>query len=275
MKELTHSLPIVLVGAGNLATHLGKALKQAGYTIVQVYSRTNESATQLAELLQAEPVTEIDGLTTEAGLYIVALKDAVLPELIPSLLKGREESLWVHTAGSIPMNIWEEHGADRYGVFYPMQTFSKQRDVCFSEIPLFVEARCADDVCLLKEVAGELTNHVYEADSEQRRSLHLAAVFCSNFAKHMYALSAGLLEKYNLPFSSMLSLIDETARKVHQLDPRQAQTGPAVRNDVNVMEKHLQMLADEPHLQSLYKALSESIHQMARSSSSEPASRKS
>ena len=158
------------------------------------------------------------------------------------------------------MNIWEGY-AERYGVFYPMQTFSKQRAVDFREVPFFIEAKRPEDVELLKAVAGTLSEKVYEADSEQRRSLHLVAVFTCNFTNHMYALAAELLEKYHLPFDVMLPLIDETARKVHELPPCDAQTGPAVRYDENVINKHLSMLEGTPALQEIYKLMSKSIHE--------------
>ena len=116
----------------------------------------------------------------------------------------------------------------------------------------------------MKAVAGSLSGKVYEASSLQRKCLHLAAVFTCNFSNHMYALADELLKKYNLPFEAMLPLIDETARKVHEIAPRQAQTGPAVRYDVNVMDSHLQMLADEPRLQDVYRQLSESIHRLSQ-----------
>lgn len=150
---------------------------------------------------------------------------------------------------------------NRYGVFYPMQTFSKQRTVDFRQIPVFVESNSAADTQTLKDIASVLSEKVYEATSEQRKSLHLAAVFTCNFTNHMYALAAELLKKYQLPFEVMLPLIDETARKVHELEPRLAQTGPAIRYDENVINNHLQMLSDEPGMQELYRLISESIHQ--------------
>ena len=259
MKRSIEDTSIVLVGAGNLATNLGKALYRKGFRIVQVYSRTKESAKTLANIVEAEYTTDLHELSNEAQLYIVSLKDAVVGQLLPELVCGRQKSLWVHTAGSIPMDVWEGL-AERYGVFYPMQTFSKLREVDFSEIPVFVEGNTSADTCFLKEVAAALSHKVYEVDSERRRHLHLAAVFACNFTNHMYALAAELLEKYQLPFDVMLPLIDETARKVHKLEPHQAQTGPAVRYDENVINRHLQLLADNPRLQEIYKILSESIH---------------
>lgn len=260
MKRSIEDTPIVCIGAGNLATNLAKALYYKGFRIVQVYSRTEESARALAEKVEAGYTTDLNELSKEARLYIVALKDAALVELLPQITEGKKNVLLVHTAGSIPMNVWEGY-AERYGVFYPMQTFSKQREVDFQDIPFFIEARTPEDVELLKAIANTISDKVYEATSEQRKSLHLAAVFTCNFTNHMYALAAGLLEKNNLPFDVMLPLIDETARKVHELAPSEAQTGPAVRYDLNVINNHLSMLADTPALQEIYKLMSKSIHE--------------
>lgn len=260
MNRSIEDTPIVFVGAGNLATNLAKALYRKGFRIVQIFSRTEESARSLALQVEADYTTDLKELTGDAKLYIVSLKDAAFVELLPQIAEGKGHALLVHTAGSIPMSVWEGH-TQRYGVFYPMQTFSKQREVKFDEIPFFIEAKTAEDVALLKAIAATLSDHVYEASSEQRKSLHLAAVFICNFTNHMYALAADLLEKYQLPFNVMLPLIDETARKVHELAPRDAQTGPAVRYDKNVIENHLAMLADLPALQEIYKLMSKSIHE--------------
>jgi len=261
MKRSVQDTPIVFIGAGNLATNLAKALYRNGFRIVQVYSRTKESAQTLAQAVEAEYTTELSAVSKDARLYIVSLKDDAFVELLPEIVADKGDALLVHTAGSIPMSVWEGK-ASRYGVFYPMQTFSKQRAVDFHEIPFFVESNSPEDVELLKAIASVLSEKVYEATSEQRRSLHLAAVFTCNFANHMYALAAELLKKYDLPFSVMLPLIEETACKVHELEPRQAQTGPAVRYDENVINKHLEMLADEPEMQEIYRLMSRSIHRI-------------
>lgn len=261
MKRSIEDTSVVFIGAGNLATNLAKALYRKGFRIEQIYSRTQESAQSLAQLVEADYTTELSAVVEDAQLYIVSLKDAAFVQLLPGLVAGKEKSLWVHTAGSIPMNIWAEQ-AERYGVFYPMQTFSKQREVDFREIPVFIESNSEADTQLLKDIASTLSEKVYEATSEQRKSLHLAAVFTCNFTNYMYVLAAELLKKYQLPFDVMLPLIDETARKVHELQPLAAQTGPAVRYDENVINEHLRMLADEPEAQELYRRISESIHRL-------------
>lgn len=262
MKRSIEDTSVVFIGAGNLATNLAKALYWKGFRIVQIYSRTEESAQSLAQIVEAEYTTDLSAVTVDAQLYIVSLKDTALVELLPKLVAGKKNALWVHTAGSIPMTIWEGY-AERFGVFYPMQTFSKQREVDFRGIPIFVESNSEEDTQFLKDIASALSEKVYEATSDQRKSLHLAAVFTCNFTNHMYALAAELLKKYQLPFEVMLPLIDETARKVHELEPRAAQTGPAIRYDENVIDGHLQMLANEPEMQELYRLISQSIHRLA------------
>lgn len=251
---------IVLVGAGNVATHLGKGLQEAGWDIVQVYSRTEASASGLASRLAVPFVTSTEDVCTDAEVYLVMVKDDALEGLIPSLVKGREGALFVHTAGSMPMEVWKDV-AFRHGVLYPMQTFSKAREVDFASVSFFVEASGAEELAVLKEMASSLSPKVYETSSAQRTYLHMAAVFACNFANHMYALSARLLEKHSLPFDAMLPLIDETARKVHALHPKDAQTGPAVRHDTNVMGKHLHMLECEPELKEIYRMISDSIRE--------------
>lgn len=263
MKRSVEDTPVVFIGAGNLATNLAKALYRNGFRIVQIYSRTEEAARVLAQKVEAEYTTNLSEVSKGGRLYIVSLKDDAFVQLLPEIVAGKEDALLVHTAGSIPMSIWDGK-ASRYGVFYPMQTFSKQREVNFHAVPFFVESNSSEDTELLKGIASVLSEKVYEATSEQRRSLHLAAVFTCNFTNHLYALAAELLKKYNLPFDVMLPLIDETAHKVHELEPLQAQTGPAVRYDENVISKHLEMLAAEPEMQALYQQISESIHRLQK-----------
>ncbi len=257
-KRSIQDTPIAIIGAGNLAYNLAKTLYKRGFRIVQVYSRTEKAASELAGKIESIWTTDIEQITKDASLYIVALKDEVLPELIPQLVQGREKKLWVHTAGSVPMDIWKGY-VDRYGVLYPMQTFSKQREVDFNELSIFIEGSAPEETEMLQAVARSLTKKVYEADSERRKKLHLAAVFACNFTNHMYTLSSDILEEAGIPFDAMLPLIDETARKVHTLPPLEAQTGPAVRYDKSIISKHLAMLTGKPYLQELYRLISMSI----------------
>ncbi len=250
-----------MVGAGNLATHLSRALHDAGHEILQVFSRTEENARALAGRLGGgvEYTSSLAGLRDDADIYIVSLKDTALVECAPEICRGREDKLFVHTAGSIPMQVFEGH-CSRFGVFYPMQTFSKGREVDFSVIPCFVEACNPDDEQLIHALASSVSRSVYHYTSEQRKYLHLAAVFACNFTNHMYAVCADMLAQHDIPFSTMIPLIDETAAKIHSVEPRKAQTGPAVRFDRNVMDKQLALLKDSPDLQQIYEMLSKSIH---------------
>ena len=254
---------IVLVGAGGLATNLGLALHEAGHDVLAVFSRTMEHARMLAERIGSQPTDDICALPNEAGLFIVSVKDAVLTDVVQQLMQGREEQYFAHTAGSMSLTLFQGM-ARHYGVFYPMQSFSKERRINFSEVPVFLEASDAQTLTQLKALSATLTPHVYELSTDERRYLHLAAVFACNFANHCYALSAEILQQHGLPFSVMLPLIDETARKVHHLSPLEAQTGPAVRYDLNVISKQQQLL-DDPDMRELYERLSKSIHQHATS----------
>ncbi len=252
-------MKIVLIGAGNLATNIGVALAGAGHDLLQVYSKTEQSAEKLAAMLHCPWTTELKEVSDGADVYILAVKDGALADVAQQLAAEHEERFLVHTAGSMPM---ETLPTNRRGVLYPMQTFSKERIVDFKHIPCFVEAANEKDGELLHELAKTLSESVYEANSEARKFLHLSAVFCCNFANHCYALAEKLLQEHGgLPFEVMLPLIDETAKKVHELSPRKAQTGPAVRWDTNVMEKHMQLLKDNPQLQEIYRLLSESVRE--------------
>lgn len=253
-------MKIVLIGAGNLATHLGKALHAAGHDVVQVFSRTMQSAETLASLLDAEPLTDMAQVRDDADVYIFSVKDSALEQLV-SQLCGGEKKVFLHTAGSMPMSVFRGK-ALHYGVLYPMQTFSKQREVDFSIIPCFVEANDEFALKQIEGLAGQISHRVFQLSSEDRKYLHLSAVFACNFANHCYAASQELLQQHGIPFDVMLPLIDETAAKVHGMTPKEAQTGPAVRYDENVIGKQIQLLENQPYFQKIYDCMSKSIHEL-------------
>ncbi len=253
-------MKIVLIGAGNLATHLGKALHAAGHDMVQVFSRTMQSAETLASLLDAEPLTDMAQVRDDADVYIFSVKDSALEQLI-SQLCGGEKKVFLHTAGSMPMSVFRGK-ALHYGVLYPMQTFSKQREVDFSIIPCFIEANDEFALKQIEGLAGRISSRVYRLSSEDRKYLHLSAVFACNFANHCYAASQKLLQQHGIPFDVMLPLIDETAAKVHGMTPKEAQTGPAVRYDENVIGKQIRLLENQPYFQKIYDCMSKSIHEL-------------
>ena len=249
---------ITLIGAGNLATHLGKALADAGNTIEQVYSRTMQSATRLAALLGCEAQTEIGNINTDSDVYVLSVSDSALPQIVPQLCAGRDGGIFVHTAGSIPADIFRRH-ARHYGVVYPMQTFSKDARLDFRKIPCFIEASDDGTLGVLQTMCREISDSVVPLGSDDRKYLHLAAVFASNFVNHCYACAADILNSSGVPFQALLPLIEETCDKVHEMSPAMAQTGPALRYDKKVLETHESML--DGTLLDVYRIMSRSIHE--------------
>jgi len=247
---------IVCLGAGNVATHLVKGLYNKSFDIVQIYSRTLESASSLAKEVHAIPVTDLKNIIDDADLYIFALKDSVL-EGVASQIPSNN-GLWIHTAGSLPMDIFSNY-TTHYGVIYPFQTFSKKRDIDWKEIPVFTEGSDTKTHATIRSVAQQLSDKVFDLSSEKRRYLHLTGVFACNFTNHMYALSEQFLKKAGLTFDIVLPLIDETAAKVHSFTPEEAQTGPAIRYDERIINKHLHLIEDKD-VKRIYKLISENIH---------------
>jgi predicted short-subunit dehydrogenase-like oxidoreductase (DUF2520 family) len=235
---------IVVIGTGRLASNLVPALQKVGHEVRMVNSRT------------------LDGLPNEADAFVIAVKDDALESVARRVVPGREELVFFHTAGSMPLSVFEGF-AHHYGVFYPMQSFSKERQVDFTDVPLFLEGSDSVTMQTAHAMAESISRKVYELTTAERRYLHLAAVFACNFANHCYALSAKVLEQHGLPFDVMLPLIDETARKVHSMHPVPAQTGPAIRWDENVMSAQKALLDDEPEMQKIYELMSNSIHNLA------------
>ena len=252
---------IVILGAGNVATHLSLALKNAGFKIKCIYSKTIQSAKELALKVDAHYTNDIDRIPVEADLYIIAVKDDVISAIVENL--NMEYGVVVHTAGSVSINVFEGRFKN-FGVFYPLQTFSKKRHVDFSTIPVCIEASNKDLEKILISLAKQLTKTVELIDSEQRKVLHLAAVFACNFSNHMYAAASDILNSSGISFDLLKPLISETVQKAIDNDPLKAQTGPAVRNDQKVLTKHLEMLKDKPELQKIYRFVSQSIYQLKK-----------
>lgn len=253
-------MDVVLLGSGNVATHLGRALLTAGHRIKQVYSRTEEHAQALAAILDAVVTTDLAAIDAQADVYIISVKDDALAGVaaqLPPTLRG----VVVHTAGSVDMDVFAGYAVD-YGVLYPLQTFSKSTPVDFSSVPIAVEASGEAVLLRLEALAGNLSNRVFRCDSKQRLSLHTAAVFACNFTNHFYAIAADILNKHDLDFDLIRPLVLETAQKVMKHPPKEVQTGPAVRNDARTMEKHLELLETNPTLAQLYLLISERIKKM-------------
>ena len=246
-------IKIVLLGAGNVGTHLHKVLQnKEDLQLIQWYNRSLSFEKEPTTC----PVTQDLNNIVEADLYLLSVSDSAIPTLSKAL--KNKNGLIVHTAGSVSMDVLNTH--KNHGVFYPLQTFSKNKAVDFSQIPLCLEANKKENLDLLKRVAFAIGGPIHLIDSVQRKALHVAAVFVNNFTNHLYTIGENLCKEHNLPFSVLQPLIAETADKIKYLPPSLAQTGPAARGDQKVLADHLQHLAKKSH-QELYQLISSSIQQ--------------
>lgn len=261
---MNHSAKISILGSGKVASHLGPALQMAGFTLAAVCSRTLVHAKMLADSLGGiDAVDNVEQLP-KSDVYLLCVKDSALAEVAQHLADSltpekRNASLVVHTAGSISLEVL----ASRFphaAVMYPLQTFSKGASFNFSQVPLFVEGNTESDLCAVTALAERLSHNVTPLSSEKRKRLHLAGVFANNFANHCVTLAAKILAPTGVSSDVLRPMLEETVRKLHYMSPADAQTGPALRWDTNVMADHLDMLAQEPELQRVYRIMSESIH---------------
>ena len=258
-KVYKMSCKICFIGAGNLATQLSAALHKCGHSIIQVYSKTKESASALANKLNCDYTTSTQEISTKADMYIVALKDSVLNEVLSEI--NFQNKLLVHCSGSLPISVLNTYSKNT-GVFYPLQTFSKSREVNFKKIPVFVEANSDSNQTVLLEMGRLISENVSFLDSEKRKALHIAAVWACNFVNHMYTMAAEFLETKDIPFEVLQPLITETASKVMEMQPKEAQTGPAVRFDENIIYAHLEQFKEFPGHHKLYNSISKSIFEL-------------
>lgn len=249
---------VVLIGAGNVASHLGMALVGQGIRVVELYNRTPARGRELAARLGAAFIPDTGSLTRTADLYIFAVADAAIAPLA-SMLK-LEERLVVHTSGTMEMELLS-HVSDSYGVFYPLQTFSTSRSAGFRGIPVCLEANTEPVRLQLEELARKLTDNVYFIDSEQRKLLHVAAVFASNFTNFMNAVAEDLLGSQGITFELLKPLIAQTADNVKHGHPFHFQTGPAYRGDEQVLSRHRELLKDHPGYLEIYDVISRNIIQ--------------
>jgi predicted short-subunit dehydrogenase-like oxidoreductase (DUF2520 family) len=253
---LKPEIKITIIGAGNLATQLGLTLFKEGYLISQVYSRSQKTASILSKKINAEGISDLKKLSDDSSIYIIAVKDDAI-ESVAKKIKLKDKII-VHTSGSISIAILKSCSKN-YGVFYPLQTFSKEKKVDFKKIPVCIEANNSKTLSTLNYFAKSISKNVKKINSEQRKKIHLAAVFACNFSNHMYAIAEILLYKDKLSLDLLKPLIEETANKIKEHKPLKAQTGPAIRNDKKTMEAHLKLLSKEKDLQKIYAMMSKSI----------------
>jgi len=254
---------IVLVGAGNVATHLGTALKSNGHRIIQVYSQTVRSARALSEKLGASYITETGELDYSADLFLFCLKDDALLDILKQTRFSNQ--ILVHTAGSLPLNIFKDFGF-HFGVIYPVQTLIKERNLDLTNVPFCVEANTPFAEKIVLDLVSEISRKVEIVDSNKRKIIHLAAVFACNFTNHMFYIADKLMREKGLEFDLLKPLIQETYAKIQETDPETAQTGPAKRGDTIILNEHLETLKDQPGWQKIYTFISESITESAKTS---------
>ncbi|WP_026711625.1 Rossmann-like and DUF2520 domain-containing protein [Flavobacterium filum] len=243
---------IVIIGSGNVAQHLITAFLQSNEVeLVQVFSRQKE---KVSHLISLDKIVSDYAEIKSADVYLLAVSDNVIAEVSEKL--PFENRLVVHTSGSMPMEILEPK--NHRGVFYPLQTFTKNKAVDFSVIPICLEAENENDFLTLKTVAQSISSRAESISSEQRKALHVAAVFVCNFVNHLYQMGQEICEEHHLSFELLQPLILETAQKITQLSPKEAQTGPAKRNDTTTINAHLHFLTDA-NQKEMYQLLTKSI----------------
>jgi predicted short-subunit dehydrogenase-like oxidoreductase (DUF2520 family) len=247
---------ITIIGSGNVATHLATAFKNVGHHIVQIYSRDLQNAALLAYHVKAEPIDDLQNINHETDLFVIAVKDDAIGIVAEQL--ARHQKLMAHTSGAVDLYTLLAF-SDHAGVFYPLQTFSKTKEVDFRNVPLCIEGADEDITRELERIAQNISNKVYRVNSGQRKVLHLAAVFANNFPNYLYTIAQRILAKKELDFDLLRPLILETAQKVQEGLPTAMQTGPAARQDETTMNNHLHLLRNDPDLQELYKLLSQGI----------------
>ena len=243
---------ITLIGSGNVSQHLIKAFaKSETIEIVQVFSRKKET---LASLIEFEKIVNDFKELKEADLYIIAVSDKAISEVSKQL--PFQNRIVVHTSGAASLDVLDSK--NRKGVFYPLQTFSKKKEVDFSIIPICLEAENTFDFRILETVAKSISNAVFPINSDQRKALHVSAVFVNNFTNHLYQIGQEICQEHQVPFEILKPLIHETAEKINTLDPIDAQTGPAKRHDSTTIEAHLEYLTNE-NQKNIYKLITQSI----------------
>ena len=246
---------IVILGAGNVAFHLTRALIENTCNVRQIFNRTLEHAREIGEanrISYTDKISEIE----KADIYIIASADSGIEEF--SHYIPYDDVLVVHTSGSSPMSVLK--GDYRKGVFYPLQSFTKNKPIDFKTIPICLESENATDYQLLDKVAKTISDTVFAINSEQRKALHVAAVFVNNFTNHLYQIGQEICLENKVPFEILKPLIAETANKIMVLSPEEAQTGPAKRNDTATIEAHEAFLSHKNHL-NIYKTLTQSIQE--------------
>jgi predicted short-subunit dehydrogenase-like oxidoreductase (DUF2520 family) len=250
---------VAIIGAGNVAWHLAPALEDAGHTVTEVYARTLKSAFRITErVYEALPKDDLDFSDSKAELFIMAIKDAAITEVSDEIILP-EGAILIHTSGTVELDILNFSSASYTGVFYPLQSFSIGKKVEWEELPILVESEDEEILQKLKKLAKSLTHQVYTVKSKDRKALHVAAVFASNFSNHMIRIAEEIMRRQGLDFEILKPLIIETISKSLQIGAKNAQTGPAIREDYETLEEHHQFLNYNEPIAEIYRLISQDI----------------
>jgi predicted short-subunit dehydrogenase-like oxidoreductase (DUF2520 family) len=252
------NIKVSIIGAGNVATHLGQRFFDCKINLVNVFSRDYSKAQQLAERVEAIPVNQLSDLSDEADIFIIAVKDDAIHLVAEQILF--QNKLVVHTSGATPSTVFEK-AFERYGIFYPLQTFSVGQPVDFETLPICVDANSAKDLQLLEDLGKVICPNIYKIDDKERAILHVCAVMVNNFTNHLYSIANDVLDRENISMNILKPLIQETVNKIQSNSPKEMQTGPAIRKDSQTIKKHLSFLEKYPNYQMMYRMMSESIQE--------------
>lgn len=247
-------MKIVIIGSGNVAYHLAKAFTQNNIEVSQIFGRNEVELNKISEELNIPYSTKE---LADADLYLISVSDSAV-EQVSDLIKT-EKALVAHTSGSLPIETL--NGDYRKASFYPLQTFSKTKNLDYSKIPFFIEAENQIDEKSLFELASLISDNVETSDYEKRKYIHLTAVFACNFVNHLFARAKEISDSQDLDFNYFIPLIDETVEKIHHLEPKSAQTGPAVRGDERILKLHEELITNDEH-RKIYNTMNESIQKM-------------
>jgi predicted short-subunit dehydrogenase-like oxidoreductase (DUF2520 family) len=251
-------MKVVIVGSGNAATVLSRLIKTGGHEIVQVASRNIDHARALASKYDASAVTLTEHEFAPADIYIVCLADVALDSI--EKITALRSKLVVHTAGSVSIDIFK-NTSSTYGVLYPLQTLSSVTEQT-PGVPFLVEGNKPETQDRIIQFAESISKDVIISNDQDRLHYHVAAVFVSNFTNHLYAIAEGFCEREHISFKTLLPLINEVTSRVNHNSPYAVQTGPAIREDISTLNRHLETLAGHPNVKYLYLKLSESILKM-------------
>jgi predicted short-subunit dehydrogenase-like oxidoreductase (DUF2520 family) len=247
---------IVFIGAGNVATHLSRVLFNSGYVISQIISKTKLTAQTLATEFNSDYSTDPSDIRTDCDIIFISVGDQQIEDVLSRIKTNNK--LIVHTSGTLEMKILST-ASENFGVFYPLQTFTKNTAVDFSDIPLIIEANSEKNLDFLKRIASDISNDIRVIDSEKRKIIHLAAVIVNNFTNLNYTIAQHLLEENNISFDVLKPLILETAKKAIKEKPSDIQTGPAYREDSETILKHIEMLSGNDKYRNIYEVMTSAI----------------